>query len=372
MKYYIVAGEPSGDMYGAQLMSRLKILDNNASFRFWGGDKMEQEGGEQVSHIRDRSFMGIWEVLVNIPILIRLFKLFKKDVSHFRPDLVIFIDYPGFNLRVAPYVKSLGIPVHYYIAPKVWAWNTGRVKVIKKNVDYLYSILPFEPLFFQKHKINTHYVGNPIIDIIQAFKPDALVLQHLRAIQKPIIALLPGSRIMELKHMMPIMAKLVPLFPECHFVIAAADAFPEKLTLDMQQRYNIEVVRGKTYELLSMAKAAVVASGTATLETALFNTPQVVCYKFSPISYHIVKRIIKVKYISLVNLIMDKPLLKELIQYDFTLENTQKALHSILYKNDRELIHRGYAALKIKVGGPGAVDRTAELIYERGAKKHIK
>lgn len=367
MKYYLVAGEPSGDMYGARIMQIIKELDPEAEFRFWGGNKMEKVGGTQVSHIKERSFMGILEVFKNLNKVKKNFKLFENDFSSNLPDSLILIDYPGFNLRIAPFAKKLGVPIHYYIAPKVWAWGKKRIPKIKELVDYLYTILPFEPAFFKKHGIVSDYVGNPISDLIAEHKHDQEIVSDLKA-GKPVIALLPGSRKMELANILPLMCSVTKYFPEYRFVMAGSDSFSDSELDILAKMHGIEVLKGKTYEILSVAKAALVTSGTATLETALWNIPQVVCYKFSPISYWLVKPLIKIKYISLVNLIMDKALVKELIQYDLTESNLKSELLSLFETNKRHEILTGYAALKIKVGERGASEKVARMIVERTKK----
>jgi lipid-A-disaccharide synthase len=368
MRYYLVAGEPSGDMYAAKVMEAIKRNDAEASFRIWGGDHMEAVGGTQVSHIRDRSFMGIWEVLKNYRLIRQNFKHFEKDLQANKPDVLLLIDYPGFNLRVAPIAKALGIPVHFYIAPKVWAWNKGRIKKIKAYVDFLYTIFPFEPAFFSKHGVSSDYVGNPLPELIQRFKPDPNTLHYLNS-DKPLIALLPGSRKMELENMLPVMSKMPGLFPDYRFVMAGSDAFSEKEIEALQQKFGVEIIRGKTYELLSVARAALVTSGTATLETALWNVPQVVCYKFSPLSYWVVKPLIKIKYISLVNLILDAPLVKELIQFEFTVENLQKELQRILSPDVATKQKEGYAAIQSLLASEETAEKVARLIIQRTQKK---
>ncbi len=366
MKYYIIAGEPSGDLHGAKIMQEIKNLDPNAEFRIWGGDKMLAQGGELVSHIRERAFMGIWEVVKNIRTIARFMKLCKKDLLAYKADALILVDYPGFNLKIAAFAKQHHIPVHFYIAPKVWAWNTKRVIKIKRDVDFLYSILPFEPDFFQKHGIVTDYVGNPLMDQIETFAPNQSTIENLEN-GKPIVALLPGSRKMELHNMMPIMQEMPKYFPEYRFIMAGSDAFSEEQLRVYCKNPEIEILRGQTYEILSKAKAALVTSGTATLETALWSVPQVVCYRFSPISYFIVKPLMKIKYISLVNLILDKLAVVELIQNKFTVENTQKELHRIL-KNNTDILN-DYNKLIEMVGKSGASEKAAKLIVQRTMKK---
>ncbi|MCO6495795.1 MAG: lipid-A-disaccharide synthase [Bacteroidetes bacterium] len=367
MKYYIVAGEPSGDMYGAKIMQIIMQEDSEAEFRIWGGDKMERMGGTQVSHIRERAFMGIWEVIMNLRKIKRNFKLFKDDFIRYKPDALILIDYPGFNLRIAPIAKNMGIPVHFYIAPKVWAWNKKRIKDIKAYVDYLYTILPFEPAFFNKYQIESDYVGNPLVDLISEYQPDTNIVENLCS-GKPVIALLPGSRKMEIANILPILASVPKHFQDYRFVMAGSDSFSQEELNLLSKKYQIEILRGKTYEILSVATAALVTSGTATLETGLWNVPQVVCYKFSKISYLIVKPLMRVKYISLVNLILDSPLVKELIQDELTESNAKNELDKILNTDKRKAVLTGYAALKIKVGDKGASERVAKMIVQRTRK----
>lgn len=371
MRYYLVVGEPSGDMYAAKIMEEIKLQDSEAVFRFWGGDRMEAVGGEQVSHIKTRSFMGIWEVIRNYRLIKKNFKCFEKDLLAYLPDALILVDYPGFNLRIAPFAKKFGIPVHFYIAPKVWAWNKSRIKQIKSSVDFLYTIFPFEPAFFEKHGVSSDYVGNPLPDHIRSFRPDEKTVIDLKK-GKPVIALLPGSRKMELENMLPIMGQMPALFPQYRFIMAGSDAFDMSALQSIAHQYDIEVLRGKTYELLSVAKAALVTSGTATLETALWNVPQVVCYRFSPLSYWIVKPLIKIKYISLVNLILDQALVTELIQYAFRVETLQKELQRVLQPEEAEKQKAGYAKLQALLEGEGTAKKVAGLIVERTQKKGPK
>ncbi len=364
MKYYLIAGEASGDLHGANLMKHLRQLDSNADFRFWGGDLMLAQGGVRVKHYNETAFMGLTDVLLNIFKIFGFLKECKKDILSFQPDAVILIDYPGFNLKIAEFAKQQGIKVHYYISPKVWAWNVKRAFKIKKNVDYLYSILPFEIDFYKTYGVKPDYIGNPICDAIDQFQYDPQFKTN-HQFTRPVIALLPGSRMSELKHVLPTMLSVVEDYPEYEFILAGANHIAD----DIYQSYigdkKVRVIKGLTYDVLKNAHAALVCSGTATLETALLNCPQVVCYKFSRISYEIGKLVIKVKYISLVNLIMDKKIVSELIQVDYTKERVKVELNKILQGNQREEMLKSYAALRIKVGLPGASERAANLIYNR-------
>lgn len=363
MKYYIIAGEASGDLHGSNLMKALKQKDSNADFRFWGGDLMRNVGGKQVKHYRDLAFMGFVEVAKNLGTILKNIKFCKEDIKQYQPDILILIDYPGFNLRIAEFAKSLGIKVVYYISPQLWAWKEGRVKKIQKYVDEMLVILPFEKDFYQKHGVHVHFVGHPLLDAIsdlkevdcQKFKKE----NHLD--EKEIIALLPGSREQEVEKMLKLMLSVRPNFQEYQFVIAGAPSLPK----DFYQKFtdkNVHFVSNKTYDLLRCSKAALVTSGTATLETALLNVPEVVCYKSSAISYEIGKRVVKnIRYISLVNLIMDKEVVKELIQNELTTKNLVHELNLVLGQN-RERILNEYQQLREKLGGKGASENAANII----------
>lgn len=364
MKYYLIAGESSGDLHGSNLMSNIKLLDENAEFRFWGGDLMKNKGGELVSHYKDRAFMGITDVLLNIGKIFKAIKQCKLDIEKYKPDALILIDYPGFNLRIAKWAKEKNIKVHYYISPKVWAWNTKRAHGIKKNVDYLYSILPFEVEFYKPYGIVPDYIGNPICDAISQYQFDEQFCSN-NNLKDGYIALLPGSRRSELKHILPLMLETTLNFPHYQFVLAGANHIRDEEYFQYTKGYNVIIIKNKTYDVLKNAKASLVCSGTATLETALIGCYQVVCYKFSKISYWIGKRVVKVKYISLVNLILDKMLVKELIQNELTKENISKELNYILSENGRKKLESGYAELRKIVGEAGASERAAKLICER-------
>lgn len=366
MKYYIIAGEASGDLHASNLIKSLKKKDLSAEFRFWGGDLMEESTGQKpVKHYKDLAFMGFLEVAKNLKTILGNIKFAKEDIKNFQPDILILVDYPGFNLRLAEFAKSLGIKVVYYISPQLWAWKEGRVETIKKYVDEMLVILPFEKDFYKKHSVDAHFVGHPLLDAISDLKDiDCQEFKSENNLnEKEIIALLPGSRKQEVEKMLEIMLSVRSYFTDYQFVIAGAPSLPKEFYQKFTDE-NVHFVSNKTYDLLRCSKAALVTSGTATLETALLNVPEVVCYKGSRISYEIGKRLIKnIKYISLVNLIMDKEVVKELIQNELTTENLIRELDLILNQN-REKIIEDYKELRIKLGGKGASDNAAEIIVK--------
>lgn len=363
MKYYLVAGEASGDLHGSNLMKEIKAQDPNAEFRFWGGDLMAAQGGTLVSHYKERAFMGLWEVIKNIRTISNYLRKAQEDIVAYQPDALIFIDNPGFNLRLAEFGKKQGFKIHYYIAPKVWAWNEKRVKKIKKNVDYLYSILPFEPAFFSKHQVITDYVGNPVVDAVSGFNPTEGWKEKYN-IQKPVIALLPGSRKNEIERMLPLMMQLPNAFPNYSFVIAAAPTFDTTYFSQFTGIESMQICFGETYDILSHSTAAVVTSGTATLETALFKVPQVVCYKVATLTYVVGRMVVKLKWFGLVNLILNRGLLTELLQEAFTAERVEKELSQLLKGDRRVEILSGYEELSKLLGPSGASKRVAELVFK--------
>lgn len=363
MKYYIIAGEASGDLHGSNLVKQIKKLDTAADIRSWGGDLMEEAGAHVVKHYKELAFMGFVEVVMNLRTILRNMELCKKDIAAFNPDVLVLIDYPGFNMRIAEWGKEQGFKTVYYISPQVWAWKENRVKKLKKSVDKMLCILPFEQEFYHKWNYEVEYVGHPLVEVIKAAKEQQA---DTPLSDKPVIAVLPGSRKQEVSVKLPIMLTMAKHFPEYQFVVAQApsldDHFLESLT---GQHPNVSMVKGQTYKLLRQAKAALVTSGTATLETALFGVPEVVCYKGNPISYFFAKRLIKVKYISLVNLVMDKLVVKELIQHDLTEENLLKELTSLLKdETARQHLLADYAALWHKLGEKDASKRAAEVIVD--------
>ena len=352
MKYYIIAGEASGDLHGSNLIKELKKLDATADIRCWGGDMMESAGATLVKHYRDLAFMGFIEVARNLPTIFQNMKFCKKDILSFKPDVVIFIDYPGFNIPIATFAKKNGFKTVYYISPQVWAWKEGRVKTLKKVIDKMLVILPFEKDFYKKWDYEVEYVGHPLVEVIEESRRCEVRGAKLTASQPPArrspgeggstvnrqltIALLPGSRKQEISKKLPIMLEVCKFFPDCRFVVAQAPSLADEFILQFTDLYsNVEIVKGKTYDLLMESDAALVTSGTATLETALFGIPEVVCYKGSAVSYEIAKRLIKVKYISLVNLIMDRLVVTELIQDELTPANLKKELESLLFDPQR-------------------------------------
>ncbi|MFV7235464.1 lipid-A-disaccharide synthase [Flavobacterium sp. ZB4R12] len=365
MKYYIIAGEASGDLHGSNLMKALYKEDPNADIRFWGGDLMQNAGGTLVKHYRELAFMGFIEVIFNLKTILNNIKICKKDIIKFRPDVLIFIDYPGFNLRIAKWAKELGFKTHYYISPQIWAWKESRITEIKRDIDKMYVILPFEKKFYEdKHHFPVEFVGHPLIDAIQNQTPiDPSVFKKENKLdEKPIIAVLPGSRKQEITKMLSVMLSVVDDFPEYQFVIAGAPSQEYSFYENFISNENIKFISNKTYDLLRNATAALVTSGTATLETALFKVPEVVCYKGSWASYQIAKRIITLKYISLVNLIMDEEVVTELIQEDCTTKRIREELKKILESNHRKQLLGKYNVLEAKLGGIGASEKTAKLI----------
>lgn len=367
MKYYIIAGEASGDLHASNLMKALKIEDPRAEFRFWGGDLMLAVGGELVKHYRELAFMGFVEVLFNLWTILKNISFCKRDIAAYRPDAIIFVDYPGFNLKIAKWAKQKGYKTHYYISPQIWAWKENRIKSIKRDVDHMYVILPFEKTFYEeKHGHQVNFVGHPLIDAlaVRSKTNPTLFIQENKLDDRPIIALLPGSRKQEISKMLHTMLGITNDFPKYQFVIAGAPSQEREFYAPFIKKKNVFLVMDSTYDLLSLSTAALVASGTATLETALLKVPQIVCYKGSSASYQIAKRIIKLDYISLVNLIMDKEVVKELIQSEFNTKNLKKELHKILGKAERNRLFLDYYVLEQKLGGPGASQKTAELIFK--------
>ena len=365
MKYYLIAGEASGDLHGANLMRALQQIDPKAEFRFWGGDRMEAVGGKLVKHYRDLAFMGFWEVVTNLRTILRNIDFCKRDITQFQPDVLIFIDYPGFNMRIAKWAKQRGIPTHYYISPQIWAWKENRIKAIKRDVDAMYVILPFEKDFYEgKHGYPVHFVGHPLLDAIAARKEvsEEVFKKENGLDQRPIIALLPGSRKQEIAKMLSVMLSVVGSYHEYQFVIAGAPSQEYDFYKQFIKEENVHFVSGKTYDLLAHSYAALVTSGTATLETALLNVPEVVCYRGNWISYQIAKRVISLKYISLVNLIMDAPIVTELIQGELNTKNLKTELEKLLNPEHRAKLLKDYKILREKLGNEGASERTASLI----------
>jgi lipid-A-disaccharide synthase len=365
MKYYLIAGEASGDLHGSNLMKALKQHDANATFNYFGGDLMKAEGGNLRKHYSEMAFMGFIEVIANLGTVLRNIKMAKQDILAKKPDVLILIDFPGFNLKIADFAKKQGILVFYYISPKVWAWNQKRVLKIKKIVDRMFCILPFEVDFYKSWGMEVDYVGNPILDAIALNQPDANFKYSHGLDDRPLIAFLPGSRRQELERVLPEMLKVVEHFPEFQFAIAGAPSFSEKDYRQYLGNYSIPVIFNDTYDLVRHAKAAVVTSGTATLETALLKTPQVVVYKGNSISIAIARMLVNIKYISLVNLVMDADVVKELIQEDCSGEKISAEIDLMMKDQTyRTNMLQNYEKLALKMGHPGASARAAELMIK--------
>lgn len=369
MKYYLIAGEASGDLHGSNLMKGLKQHDANAEFRFFGGDLMQAEGGVLVKHYREMAFMGFLEVVKNLKTISHNFKECQTDIASYQPDVVILIDYPGFNFRIARWAKERGIKVFYYIAPKVWAWKEGRVKRLREHVDKLFTIFPFETEYFRKHGIEVHYEGNPLIDALEQRKKtlpsyqEFIAKNHLE--DKPIVGLLAGSRKQEVEKCLPLMKKVASRYPHLQFVLAGAPSLPRSFYTPFLDDGEVKMVYNQTYDLFNVCTAALVTSGTATLEAALFNVPQAVCYRTSHISAWIAKAFIKVKWVSLVNIIMNREVVRELLQYDMTVEKMIQELDSLLpHGFKREQVLAEYAQLQTMLEKVGSSERTAKKMVE--------
>ncbi len=364
MKYYIIAGEASGDLHGSNLMKTLKKVDPAPKFRFYGGDLMKAQGGNLVKHYADMAFMGFLEVALNLRTILKNLKKCKADILSHRPDVLVLIDFPGFNLKIAKFARENNIKVYYYISPKVWAWNQKRVLKIKRDVNQMFCILPFEVDFYHKWGMAVDYVGNPLLDAKEAFTTNPNFKSENNLSDKPIIALLPGSRKQELNYILPDMLSVIGSFPNHQFVIAGAPSFSPDFYQQYTQGSDIPIVFNATYDLLSVSEAALVASGTATLETALFKVPQVVLYKGSAISIGIARMLVKIRFISLVNLIMDSKTVTELIQEDCNITMISKELDYIINTPKRTEMFGKYEVLAEKMGSAGASEKTAKLIYK--------
>ena len=373
-KVYVIAGEASGDLHGSNLLKHLfknaQSLNQELNVRFWGGDKMaDVVGYAPVKHYKELAFMGFLEVLMNIRAILKNISFCKQDIIEFKPDVLVLIDYPGFNLRIAKWAKSQGIKVLYYISPTVWAWKEKRVYTIKEVVDKMYCILPFEKPFYEKFNYDVEYLGHPLLDAVEQYEatkiPTNQFLLEQKLSEKPIIAVLPGSRKQEIRKKLPIMLEALESFNGYQIVIAGAPSMEETFYKEVIGNYPARIVFGKTYDLLSASEAAVVTSGTATLETALLNIPEVVCYITSAVSYHIAKRLVNIKYISLVNLILDREVVRELIQQDCTVENIRNEVELILKDgSNRSEMLNDYETLRKELGGGGASEAIAKNMFE--------
>ena len=374
MKYYFLTGEPSGDLHASNCMKEIMKLDAKADFAFTGGDLMETLTGKKAAiHIKQMAFMGFIRVLQNIFTIKKNFKIVKQDILNYKPDLLVLVDYPGFNLRMAKWSHKQGIKVDFYVSPTVWAWKEGRVEIIKKYTNKLFVILPFEEAFYKKHNHKVYFVGHPLIDAIEQKKPTlkskADFIKGNGLTDMPIIAVLPGSRAQEVEYMLGIMMEVNKNFKNYQFVVGGSTNLPDSF-YESLKNYNIKVVFNETYELMSYAEAGIIKSGTSTLESALFKLPQVVCYKSGALSIKIAKLLVDVKYIGLPNLIMDKPVIKELIQNDFSVKSISDELEKLLNdKSYRERIISDYTELITQLGGAGASKRLAiELVKDAETK----
>ena len=372
MKLYIISGEASGDLHGSNLIKALKEQRTDVQCRVWGGELMQAAGGELVKHYRDLAFMGFLEVLKNLRTIFRNIAFCKKDILQYQPDALVLIDYPGFNLRMAKWARQQGLKVIYYISPQIWAWHASRVHDIKRDVDKMLVILPFEEAFYKKYGVEAEFVGHPLLDAVKGLVPASSNITERNtsgeALGTPttgVIALLPGSRRQEVQRILPRMLEVTADFPGREFVVAGASSLPEEFYKPYLEKYpHVRWLQGQTYDLLRQAKAALVKSGTSTLETALFDVPEVVCYAGSPVSYHIAKRLINVRYISLVNLIMDRLLVRELIQNELNRDNLKTALAELLDPEKAAEIKAGYTELRRRLGDGGASGRAAGAILK--------
>ena len=369
MKYYIIAGEASGDMHAANMMKQLKLRDQEAYFRVWGGDLMAEEAQELAKHIRETSFMGVFAVISHLKTIKANFTYCEEDILNYKPDVLILIDNSGFNLRIAKFVKKSALPtrIFYYILPQAWAWKRKRVHTIQDWTDRRFAILPFEKAFYQSYGYDLDYVGHPILDSIAQRRPELMepsaFRSHYNLNEKPIIALLPGSRKREIRTKLPKMLQVVRHFPEYQFVVAGSETIDQSL-YDQYVKDQVKVIFGKTYDILNNAEAALVTSGTATLETALFRVPQIVCYKPGYVTFHLLKRIIKIRYICMVNLILDRKAVQELIEGDLNEQRMVRELKALLAPENRLNMLAAYEELEEKLGGQGASERVAELMIE--------
>lgn len=369
MKYYLIAGEASGDLHGSNLMKGIAMHDKDADFRFFGGDLMAAVGGVLVKHYREMAFMGFYEVVKNLRKISKNFNDCQKDIEEYSPDVVILIDYPGFNFRIAKWAKERGIKVFYYIAPKVWAWKEGRVKRLQQNVDKLFTIFPFETEYFRRFNIEVCYEGNPLIDALEQKRGSLPSFDEFVAKNgldgRPIVGLLAGSRKQEVEKCLPVMQRVADRFPDYQFVVAGAPSLPESYYSSFLANGSVRMVYNQTYDLFSVSTAALVTSGTATLEAALHGVPQAVCYRTSFLSALIAKLFIKVKWISLVNIIMNKEVVRELLQYNMTVATLSDELKALLPGGERhQLVLNEYEALKKMLGEVGSSERVGKKMVE--------
>jgi lipid-A-disaccharide synthase len=368
MKYFIIAGEASGDLHGANLVRSLRKIDNGAEIVCRGGTLMSEAGAKLLTHYKTMAFMGFWEVMVNLRRVIRGLKECRSQILNFRPDVLILIDYPGFNLKMAAFAREQGIPVYYYISPKIWAWKESRIKNIKRDVSRMYSILPFETEYFAGHGFRVEYFGNPLVDEIErrrsVLSDTGSVYEMLGLDDRPVIGMLAGSRVQEVKRILPAMLAVTGYYPDYQFILAASENIDPVLLNSIIGSRPVKVVYGKTYEVLSISDVALVKSGTSTLEAALIGTPQIVCYRAGRISYLVARMLVKVRFISLVNLLLDKEVVKELIQANLNEMNIVKELNTIIKGGwKRDVIKKHYAEIRTMLGEPGVSDRIAADMF---------
>lgn len=368
MKYYVIAGEASGDLHASYMMKAIKKRDPEAEFRGWGGDLMAAQGLQMVKHYKNTAFMGFVEVVSNLKTILNNLKYCKQDLMDYHPDALVLVDYPGFNMRIAEFAKKQGLKVFYYIAPQAWAWKQSRVKKIRRDVDKLFTLLPFEEPFFRKFDIDATYVGHPLMDELnleQDEQEKKAFLKRNQLSNSPIIALFPGSRKQEINTMLPLMLTMQSMFPDFQFVIGGAPSQEIHIYNQHMKEANFRVLFGQGQELMKYSKAALITSGTATLEAALLNLPQVICYKGNKVSIAIARKLVKIKYIGLANLILDRPVITELIQDDMNMDRVRKELDSVLFdETRRKKLFSDYDDLRKKIGGAGASENVANGIVD--------
>ena len=366
MRYYLIAGEASGDIYGSQLIEEIQILDPKSEIRFWGGDLMRSKSDNLVKHYKDTSVMGFFEVLKHLFKILKNIDYCKNDILKFKPDKIIYLDYPGFNLRICKWAKEKGFINHYYISPQIWAWKENRINAIKRNIDHMHVILPFEKNYYKnKHEFEVHYSGHPLVNYINKFKSDNDFFDKNNIDEnQPIIALLPGSRLQEIKKVLPVFLSIVNIFKSYQFVIGGVESIDKEKYDELIKNKNVKVIFNQTYNLLANANAAIVTSGTASLEAAVFRVPQVVCYKTSTITYFIGKMLVNIKYISLVNLILNNKVVDELVQGDLNSNNLKNSINKILKQDSKSEMIKSYNHLISMLYSENPSRKTAELIIE--------
>lgn len=366
MKYYIIAGERSGDLHASNLIKSLKDIDKESYFRVLGGEMMEAAGAQIYRYYHEINYMGVWEVVKNLYIILKNLKQCQADLLADSPDVLILVDFGGFNMKMAKFATSHNIKVFYYISPKIWAWNTGRAYSIKKYVDRMFVILPFEKEFYKQFDYEVDYVGNPVNDCVSDFREDESLIPYFQSFGKPIVAILPGSRKYEVQNMFSVIGEVVALHPELQFVVAGVDSLSKHYYTDFKQKYpQVEIIFEKTYDILANAKGAIVTSGTASLETALLDIPHVVVFKANAMSYAIAMMVLKIKFVSLPNLIVGYGLVPELLQKNFSAPIVDMHLNEILYNAAvREKHKTGYQLIRNILGAPGTASFTAKLMVE--------